>query len=179
MEKRTLFLAILLTALCAGWSGCGFHLMGRGVGLPDHIQTIGVETFKNETTHFEVDQIITDALVNELLRRKGYKVILGSRGADAALSGTVVEFKLSPVEFDERSYATRVEITIRAEVIFVDQTTKGVLWKNDNYLFQDQYDVETTDFNFQEAFFDEEVETVERIAEDFAKTVVSALLEGF
>ena len=177
--SRLSCLSVLFAQAFLFITGCGFHLMGRGSGLPSHIKSIGVITFENKTSHFEVEQRITDALVNELLRRKGYKIVAGSGDADAVLSGSVVEFEAKPVEFDERSYATKVEIKVRAEVSFVDSSTGNVLWRNDNYLFQDQYEVEGTATEAGEAFFDQEIETVERIAKDFARTIVSALLEGF
>ena len=79
---RLLFLSFLSIQAFILITGCGFHLMGRGSGLPSHIKSIGVITFENKTSHFEVEQRITDALVNELLRRKGYKIVPGSRDAD-------------------------------------------------------------------------------------------------
>ena len=54
------WLAILLLGGSLLGSGCGYSLAGRGTFLPDYIETIGIPLFVNNTTFFEIEQLVTD-----------------------------------------------------------------------------------------------------------------------
>ena len=49
----------LLALLCAASAGCGYALAGRGSFLPANIQTIGIPTFANRTTVFNLETQLT------------------------------------------------------------------------------------------------------------------------
>ena len=70
-------------------SGCGYALAGRGNFLPAYIRTIGIPTFTNQTSFFEIAQIVTDKVRTEFIGRGNYKIVPEATGADAVLIGVI------------------------------------------------------------------------------------------
>ena len=83
----------------------------------------------------------------------------------------------SPVQFDQRGRATQFQLTVVADVQFVDRTGEKpvVLWSDKRFSRSTAYqvDVNTTDY------FDREVEAMDLLARDFARGLVVTILEGF
>lgn len=171
--------AILLAALLASAS-CGYALAGRASSLPSHIRVIGVPLFKNGTPVFDIDRIITERVRQELINRGKYRITQDSTGVDAVVEATIQSVSFAPATFDPDRQATRYFITISASVSFRDLKTGREIWSNPSLSFRDEYQItnaaNTTDVT---AFFGNETNAVTRLAADFARTVVSAMLEAF
>ncbi|HSP07050.1 MAG TPA: LptE family protein [Acidobacteriota bacterium] len=163
-----LFFLFLLT-------GCGYHLAGTGTSLPEHIKTVGVPIFQNNTQGYQVEQKITSAINTLLIQRGKYKVIPEEQGADAVLKGTIISVSLVPVTFTSGGQANKYNVIITAKVTFTDNIDKKILFTNPGFTFRGQYDIDQS----QIAFFDRQSQAVDDIAKDFAESVVSAILEGF
>jgi outer membrane lipopolysaccharide assembly protein LptE/RlpB len=170
IQKRLLILW-LFTAL----TGCGYHLAGTGTSLPPHIQTIGVPIFVNNTQGYQVEQKLTNGVVDVLIRRGKYKVVPEAQGVDALLKGTITSVSLVPITFNADGLATQYNVIISARVTFSDVANKKVLFSNPSFLFRGQYDIDQNDV----LFFDRQSQALDDIAKDFAESVVSAILEGF
>lgn len=171
-------LAIALLAVMS--SGCGYALAGRGSSLPDYIRVIGVPLFKNATAIFDVDRIITERVRTELIGRGSYRVVPETAGVDALVEATITSVRLSPATFGENRQASRYNITITARVTFRDLRANKEIWSNPSVSFTDQYEI-TNESSAADAaaFFGQETNAVTRLASDFARTVVSAMLEAF
>ena len=64
---------------------------------------------------------------------------------------------------------------------FTDTHTQDVIWENDSLVFRGEYDLQTRS-NVAitgETFLDQERSSMDRIATDVARTVVTAILEAF
>lgn len=168
--------AILLLALLM--AGCGYGLAGQSSFIPERIGSIGVPPFENETTRAELEQRISESVLDELLRRgKGrFSIVAGRENVDAVLEGVVTGYNKAPVSFGSTGRATRQEITITARVALIETDPETILWSQENFVFRRQYDIEESG---QEQFFDREIVAIEELARDFAKAVVTSLLEGF
>jgi len=169
--------ALLPLALLAGMvSGCGYHAAGRASRLPTELQTIAVPGFVNQTQTFRIEQQLTGAVVREFISRTQYRIVLeDSDSADAVLRGTVLSAELAPVTYDsETGRASSALVTVTARVSLVDRKGK-VLYENRNYVFRQQYQVSRE----ISSFFEEESPAVERLAQDFARTLVSNILEAY
>lgn len=171
-------LALALLAVMS--SGCGYALAGRGSSLPDYIRVIGVPMFKNSTAIFDVDRIITERVRTELIGRGSYRVVPETAGVDALVDATITSVSLSPATFGENRQASRYTITITARVSFRDLRANKEIWSNPSVSFTDQYEI-TNESSAADAaaFFGQETNAVTRLASDFARTVVSAMLEAF
>ncbi len=162
-------------------SGCGYVLAGQGAFLPDYIQTIGVPLFENNTTVFEIEQSLTQQVRTEFIGRGRYRVVAAVTGVDAVLEGTIIEIAITPATFTAGQQASQYIFTLRAAIVFRDLTTDEVLWENPRLVFSDAYEVASGTGGQLDAntFFGQESNAMERIARDFAGTVVSSILEAF
>lgn len=162
-------------------SGCGYTLAGQGSFLPDYIQTIGVPLFENTTTVFEIEQVLTQEVVSEFIGRGRYRVSSAETGVDAVLEGTISQITITPATFTAGQQASQYIFTLRAAIAFRDLTTDEILWENPALVFSDAYEVASGTGAELDAntFFGQQSNAMERIARDFAGTVVSSILEAF
>ena len=70
-------------------AGCGYSLAGRGSFLPAYIKTIGVPTFTNRTTVFNLETMLTQKVRAEFIGRGKYQILPEATGVDALLTGEV------------------------------------------------------------------------------------------
>ncbi len=168
-------LGILAVALlCLG--GCGYHVVGSSNRLPATLHTIAVPAFQNRTTTYRIEQRFTDAVVHELLARTKYRVVAKPSSGDAVLYGTILTLTGSPVIFDNvTGRASTVLVTVTIAVRLEDGKTGNVLYRNDNVVFREPYEISTD----VASFFEEEGPALDRMSRDFAARVVADLLEGF
>jgi outer membrane lipopolysaccharide assembly protein LptE/RlpB len=166
----------MLTVLCLLNSGCGYHTAGRLNTLPDKIGTIAVPAFINQTQTYKIEQILTTAVVQEFVTRTHYHVVSdASSGADATLQGTVLSTYTTPLTYDSQTgRAASVLVIVNMKVLLRDKQGQ-VLFQNPSYVFREQYQV-TSDLN---TFFEEDSPALQRLSRDFARTLLSNILEGF
>ena len=167
-------------------NGCGYALAGRGNFLPAYIQTIGIPTFENHTSFFQMAQLVTDKVRTEFIGRGNYKIVPEATGADAVLVGAVTNVLIVPTNFSAEQQASRYTITVTANIQLRDVQKDTVLWSNPRHLDsrgirRDERDFtnDPTGFVDPSAFFNQETNALERVSNEFARTVVSAILEAF
>ncbi|HEV2288428.1 MAG TPA: LptE family protein [Candidatus Acidoferrales bacterium] len=157
-------------------SGCGYHVIGRGGQLPAEWQTLAVPIFTNQTPAYRIEQRVTNAVIHELLVRTKYRVVPSPAGANAVLRGDITDIEVVPLLFDASSgHVTTFLVTLKLKVNLVDESAKKSIYRNNNFIFRDEYQV-SNDVN---ALFQEEDPAFERMSRKFASDLVSALLEGF
>jgi outer membrane lipopolysaccharide assembly protein LptE/RlpB len=154
---------------------CGYHLSGTGSSLPEHIHTIGLPTFVNNTQGYQVEQKLTEGVQTVLLQRGKYKVVPDATGVDALLKGTIISVSLYPASFSSEGRASEYNVVITAKVVFTDLLDKKILFQNPSFVFRGQYPIDENEV----LFFDRQSQAIDQIAKDFAESVVSAILEGF
>jgi len=167
--KRLSLIALFLLG------GCGYGLVGRTNFLDPSIRTLEVPAFVNKTTRVELEQRVTQAVAEEFVSRGRLSLVTSPAKADAILRGSIDTFNIFPIAF-EQGRATRYQISITAKIELVDHRNEDkVLWKNDQYRFTENYEVNlgTTDA------FDQETRAIQEIAVRFAEGLVTNLLEGF
>ena len=181
MMRTRAALVVVAAIACAASAACGYTLAGRGSFLPDYIETIGIPMFDNETSAFEVEQLVTQEVRQEFIGRGRYRVVPDTTGVDAVLEGSIRNVRIAPASFTDDQQAARYLFTLTARVAFTDLTTNEVLWQNPSLQFSDEYEVASGGGDVQSvsAFFGQRSNAVERIAQDFAETVVSSILEAF
>src|SRR5882724_8882378 len=90
-------LCVLCLALCVLVSpACGYSLAGRGSFLPAYIQTIGIPTFTNRTSVFNLETMLTQKVRAEFIGRGKYQILPQSTGVDALLTGDVTNVNIAP-----------------------------------------------------------------------------------
>lgn len=178
--SHVLALTLTLGALSVWLGGCGYALVGRAANIPEDIKLVYVEALVNQTSRQQVEQILTQSIVDELVTRRRFEVINDVSQADAILRGKVVSFGVRPVTFDTDGLADNFEIAITADMRFERPLAAGedepeVIWSNSRYVFREDYPLQ----NDGAAYFDRENLAIEETAESFAERLVTDLLEGF
>lgn len=172
--RRARLASALLACLILG--GCGYHTAGHAVTLPDNLRTIAVPVFVNDTQTFKIEQMLTSAVVEELTTRTRYHVLNDvSDAADATLRGTVTSSTASTLTYDSQTgRAASVLVVVSMKVALTDHQGK-VLYQNPSFVFREQYEVSSQ----LPSFFEEDSPALKRLSREFARTLVSNLLEGF
>lgn len=157
-------------------TGCGYHTAGHVVQLPENVKTISIPAFKNETTTYRIEQMLTSSVVREFTTRTRYRILNdASEDADATLSGTVLSTTASPLTYDSNTgRAASVLVVVSVRVALTDRSGK-VLYQNPAYVFREQYELSQD----LASFFEEDSPAFRRLSQDFARTLVSNILEGF
>jgi outer membrane lipopolysaccharide assembly protein LptE/RlpB len=173
-EARNLLFSAMLLLLAN--AGCGYHTAGHAVTLPANVKTIAVPAFKNETNTYRIEQMLTASVVREFTTRTHYQILHDpSEAADATLRGTVLSTSASPLTYNTATgQAASVLIVVSMKVSLADRQGK-VLYQNPSYLFREQYEVSQD----LASFFEEDSPAFRRLSQDFARTLVSNILEDY
>jgi hypothetical protein len=140
--------------------------------LPARIKTVAVPAFQNNALRYKIESRFTEAVVNELIHRgRGLRVQGQREGADAVIEGVIKSFSYSGVLLDDKGRARIFEVTVEAAVTVRDQTENRVLYDNQNFVFRGEYEFANDPRNF----FNEEDPAVQRMARNFAESIVSTL----
>lgn len=167
---RAAAVAVLLLS-----GACGYALVGRSSTLPAEVRVIRFVTLANETTRVGVEQRLSREVARELATRGRFSVTAEGADADAELTGAVVGFDLYPVAFDAAGRGQEYEVRVTARVALKTLPDEKILWQNPGYTFRGSYSFSAS----ASSYVDLENEAIDRVAERFAESLVTSLLEGF
>lgn len=174
--KLRLLLSLAVSAVLLQTAGCGYHTAGSATHIPAGTRTIDVPIFATRVQNFSTEVDFTKAVIRELDTRTRYRVLTNpDADADARLSGTILTQSIAPLTYDSASGQTASYlVTITAKVVLTARDGR-ILYQNDAVPFHEQYQ-STQDLN---GFIQEDSPAVRRLAQDFARTIVSNMLESF
>jgi outer membrane lipopolysaccharide assembly protein LptE/RlpB len=168
--------ALLISLIAVVQAGCGYHVAGHNNSLPKSIHVIAVTALENKTTGYRIEQKLTSATVHEFLARTQYKIVSNAADADAVLRGKVVSVEAVPLLFDTQTgRATTMLVTVKCEVSLTESATDMVLYHSENFVFRNEYEISTD----VPSFFEEQDPALDRLAEDFARKLVAAVIENY
>ena len=160
---------------------CGYALAGHGVTVDPTIKVVGVPMFKDRTAKAGLDEKITNLVIEELLNRGRFQVISETTGADAVVEGTLTRYQARPIGFEDQqrgetteTQASRYAVTLTASVRYAKVGEREAIWETGAFQATDEYDIGDAD-----NFFDREEQAIDRLAEEFARRLVAAMLEAF
>jgi hypothetical protein len=177
--RRNLAVALVLVAATLQ-SGCGYTLAGRGSFLPTYIKRIGIPLFTNASAVFDLDRQVTERVRTEFIGRGGtkYAIVPDSTGVDALMTGTITSVSLQPVAFTSGNQAARYALTLSASVEFKDLHTNKVIWQNPSMQYREEFALDPTSAD-PSTFLGQDVNAKQRMIDEFARALVSAILEAF
>ncbi len=169
----------IVLALVVGFSlgGCGYHLVGTASTLPEELTKLYVETFENLTPWTDMDQRVMESLNLEWVRRRRFELVAKREDADVMLSGVIMSVRVTPVEIDERGRATKYQMALTTSVKFNDirGDEPELMWEDRAFSRRTSYVVDPNATNY----YDRQLDAMDRVSEDYARALVSAVLEGF
>lgn len=156
-------------------SSCGYHTAGTGAQIPTDVRTIAVPAFVNQTQTYRIEAVLTEAVVREFHTRTKYRIVSDPADADAVLQGVVTNTQLAPVTYDSNTgRVSSALVTVNMKVTFTTKSGR-VLYQNSNFTYREQYQVSRE----LSSFFEEQGTAVQRLSQDFARTLVSNVLEMY
>ncbi len=156
-------------------SSCGYHTAGKAVRIPPYVKTLAVPAFVNQTQTYRIEAILTEAVVREFNTRTHYRIVSDPNGADAVLRGWVTGTQLAPLTYDSNTgRASSALVTVNMRVVLTTKDGK-ILYENSNYTYREQYQVSRE----LSSFFEEQGPAMQRLSTDFARSLVSNVLEMY
>ncbi|UCH94060.1 MAG: hypothetical protein JSV88_27855, partial [Candidatus Aminicenantes bacterium] len=127
---------------------------------------------------------VTFAVKEEFIKRSSLVLVEQESRADALLEGIINRFDVSPLSYAEDASANFYRVTIAVSVRFIDLETNEIIFEGENISFSDSYEIDVYgddvgQFDAAEDFFSQETETLLKIAEEFAASLVTTILENF
>ncbi len=173
--------ALPVLAAGVGAASCGYALAGRGSFLPAYIRTLGIPMFGNTTPFPTIEQTFTQKVREEFQASGRYTVTPTDAGADGIVRGEIQSVSSQPVGLNDAQLASRYRFTVVVKVAFEDVKQQKTLWENPALAFSDEYDLANPAAGGVDvaAFAGNDRAAFDRMATDFAKSVVSAILEAF
>jgi hypothetical protein len=157
-------------------AGCGYQVAGRADLIPRHVRTIAVPAFDNVSTRYRLTSVLPRDVAREFISRTRYEVVPNEAEADAVLRGAVVNFYSFPTVFDPVTQrASVVQATVILRVSLTERATGAVLFEQPHLEMRERYEISVD----QTAFFDESDVALQRMSRDFARRLVTAVLENF
>jgi hypothetical protein len=173
-------LCVLCSLCVVCLPACGYSLAGHGSFLPVYIKTIGIPTFANRTVVFNLETLVSQKVRSEFIGRGKYQILPEATGVDALLNGEITAVTIQPASFSTTQLASRYAIMMTARIELRDMRENKVLWENPSLMFRQEYDA-TGGRSILDpaAFFQQDTNALERMSTEFARTIVSAILEAF
>ncbi len=166
----------VIAAILLSLSGCGYHIGGQADMIPKTVKTIAVPAFINVTTRYKLARLLPEDITREFLSRTRFVIVPDPNQADAVLGGTLANFVAYPVVSDPKTArATAAEVVVTLNLTLRERASGKVLWSQSAAEFRQRYEISLD----PKTYFDESGTAVDRVSRDVARTVVSAILEGF
>lgn len=155
--------------------GCGYTSQAV---LPRNIQTIYVETVKNEIPLEEVyayqpglEIQMTDAVIRRL-QTDGNLRVVSKENADAIVDMSLIRFEQEGLRFTSLERVEEYRLFIVVELILKDAKTGEVIWSEPNFSGDAEYFVSDVKSIARE-------EATSRAIDRFAKNVVDRIVEDW
>lgn len=141
-------LRLAVLAAIAATVGCNYSFRS-GAGFPEHVRTIAVLPFDNETNRFELTQEVHEALLRQVPRSLGLNPA-GEADADAVLSGRILRYELTAPLYRQTGrgqagageggiQVLQREVVLVVQVEVLDRQEYAILWESSQLLARGQF----------------------------------------
>jgi len=113
---------VAVVLLLAVQLACGYKVASNNRMAPD-IGTLAIVPLENQTTTFEVEQILTRSLVRAFIEKSSYNVVSDPSQADAVFQGVISQVSANPVTFGEATFGSTFLVTLIGRVELRDRET--------------------------------------------------------
>lgn len=131
---------LLLTLLCSPLA-CGYRLAGTQTIIPGDIRSVSVGKFDNLSRQEGLEKTLAFAFEREFYERGTLPVLEDPTQGDGLLTGTIREFRIRPVSFDQNEEALQYEAELTLDVTLRRQADGKVLWKGSRIRSYEEYSV--------------------------------------
>lgn len=158
---------ILLLALLSTGESCRYDVR---VPLPSHVASVYIAPFQNRTQQEGLEGWVTDAVIQQFVTNGRIAVLPRREGADAEIAGEILEYRRIPISWDQTRQVVQYKVQILARVRFEDLVKGETL--------QDESVDGVTTYSLLSAPPETERDAIFRAADEFARDVITIVLEG-
>ena len=169
---RFLIRTVGLLVCVALLDGCGYRLANKNLGGGDG-QTIAVPTFANKTTTYRIEQRMTEAVRQELIRRTRFNVVPDA-GGDLLMTGEVLSYAAVPVSFNQQGRGSTYTMVVDMNIRLTETKTGKVVFQNDHWSFREIFELSQS----SQEFVPEDPAALERLARRFASSFVASVMHS-
>ena len=138
-ERRGFVVALLLVVL----GGACNYSFRAGSFPPEHIRTIAIEPFENQTNRFELSAELYDQLLSNLPGALGIRTA-GADIADAVVRGSITRFDVVTPNYTvggagQAAQVVQRQVSIAVSVQIIDLVENVVLWESTSLAAQGEF----------------------------------------
>jgi hypothetical protein len=145
-------------------------------------ETVRIASFKNATPKLGAEETFRKALENRVVAVSPWRLVPQSADSRWVIQATIERYEVRPIGLNlgnslnkgSAGTATRVEVLVTASVKLLDGQTGDVVIARPHLVFSNQYRVNE---NFA-SFGNQELRVLVTLADDFAESFLTQLLEG-
>lgn len=159
--------AVAWTGLAAALA-CGYSFRSP---VPQHLETVYVPTFENQTREFQLTQQLTERVIREFLDESRLRLAGDERDADLVVRGIIVAYDEEALSYDPGQAANpdvfSRRVILRVDVRLEDRVRDETLWENPS--LQEWGEFSEEDGETREAGIER---ALEKISEEILRNVV-------
>lgn len=155
---------------------CGYHVGGKAELIPKSIQTIAIPPFVSASLRYRLLDVLPEQIGREFIAKTRFRVVTDPSEADAVLQGNINMAQVYPTIFDPTSgKPTSVQVLVVVSLTLSERPTGRVILTRNNLAFRQNYSIAVDPHQF----FDESGPAFDRVSQDVAHGVVTAIVEAF
>ena len=135
---------------------------------------MAVPVFENATTEYNLEQAVTQAVIDRFVLDNHLKVV-DERSANSLLRGKLTQYRNSVFGFSAAVQAQEYRVTLEVAVSFKDRVKNRELWHDDHILKTVNYFVVDVPGQKARTELDARKEVLEKIADE----ILSRTVEGW
>ena len=186
MTRKVLsFLAPVLAGALSLSPGCAYHRLDNRPRVSAWLvkgETVRIGSFENHTPKLGAEELFRKALENRIMAASPWKLVPPTASSRWVLHATLDRYEVRPLGLTLGSTAnpgsagsaSRLAVLVTASVQLLDGVTGDVIIARPRLTFENQYRV---DQNFA-SFDNQELRVLGTLADDFAESFLTQLLEG-
>jgi hypothetical protein len=142
--------------------------------FPPHLRTVAVPVMRNGTTEPNLEQEVTEAIVNRFVQDNKLRVVSEAE-ADLVLTGTVVKYVNAVFGFNAREQAQEYQVAVTVSLTARDRVKNREMWRDDNLVRTTNYFVVETPGQTPQDQFTARRDAISKIAD----AVLNKTVEGW
>ena len=159
-------------ALVLGLAGCSYS--PSPALFPPHLRTLAVPVLRNQTTEPNLEQEVTQAIVDRFVQDNKLRVVAESE-ADLVLSGAVVKYTNAVFGFNANEQAQEYQVAVTVQLTARDRVKNREMWRDDNLVRTTNYFVVATPGQEQKDQYSARKDAIAKIAD----AVLNKTVEGW